>query len=177
MTSVLTSYRASPPTFSQFPLIYLRTLLTLPFDSDAKNRLAFSARLFSTGNGYMVEQSTRPQTIGYSLADSPVGLLAWIYEKLVAWTDEYPWTEDEGTLILHTGVYITDASVLVLTWIHIYLFSHVHSTSSAATSVRIYFEATQANDWSALVDGQHYNGQVPMGLSVFPRELIVAPSS
>ena len=45
----------------------------------------------------MAEQSTRPQTLGYSLADSPVGLLAWIYEKLVAWTDKYPWTEDEGT--------------------------------------------------------------------------------
>ncbi|KAI0681796.1 hypothetical protein C8T65DRAFT_598070, partial [Cerioporus squamosus] len=32
----------------------------------------------------------------YSLADSPVGLLAWIYEKLVAWSDDYPWTDDEG---------------------------------------------------------------------------------
>lgn len=41
-------------------------------------------------------QRTKPQTIGYSLADSPVGLLAWIYEKLVAWTDKYPWDDDEG---------------------------------------------------------------------------------
>ena len=39
-----------------------------------------------------------PQTLGYSLADSPVGLLAWIYEKLVTWTDEYPWDDDEGLL-------------------------------------------------------------------------------
>ena len=31
--------------------------------------------------------STRPQTIGYSLADSPVGLAAWFYEKFAAWTD------------------------------------------------------------------------------------------
>jgi hypothetical protein len=44
----------------------------------------------------MREQATRPQTLGYSLADSPVGLLAWIYEKLVEWTDGYPWTDDEG---------------------------------------------------------------------------------
>lgn len=44
----------------------------------------------------MIEQATKPQTIGYSLADSPVGLLAWIYEKLVSWTDDYPWTDDEG---------------------------------------------------------------------------------
>ena len=43
-----------------------------------------------------MEQSTKPQTLGYSLADSPVGMLAWIYEKLIAWTHEYPWTDDEG---------------------------------------------------------------------------------
>ena len=33
------------------------------------------------------EQSTRPQTIGYSLVDSPVGQAAWIYEKFYDWTD------------------------------------------------------------------------------------------
>ena len=49
-----------------------------------------------TGNGYMAEQSTKPQTLGYSLSDSPVGLLAWIYEKLVAWSDAYTWEDDEG---------------------------------------------------------------------------------
>lgn len=48
-------------------------------------------------------QSTKPQTIGYSLADSPVGLLAWIYEKLINWVDDYPWTDDEGLLtVLYT---------------------------------------------------------------------------
>ena len=49
--------------------------------------------------GYFAEQSTKPQTIGYSLADSPVGLLAWVYEKLVSWSDSYPWTDDEGTAL------------------------------------------------------------------------------
>ncbi|KAF8880437.1 alpha beta-hydrolase [Infundibulicybe gibba] len=47
--------------------------------------------------GYMTMQSTKPQTLGYGLADSPVGLLAWIYEKLVAWSDKYPWEDDEGS--------------------------------------------------------------------------------
>ncbi|KAI4520389.1 alpha/beta-hydrolase [Schizophyllum commune Loenen D] len=40
-------------------------------------------------------QSTKPQTIAYALTDSPVGLLAWIAEKLLSWSDEYPWTDDE----------------------------------------------------------------------------------
>ena len=51
------------------------------------------------GRGYSAIQGTKPQTLAYALADSPVGLLAWIYEKLVAWTDNYPWTEDEGQLL------------------------------------------------------------------------------
>jgi len=51
------------------------------------------------GHGYYAVQSTRPQTLGYSLADSPVGMLAWIYEKLVQWTDSYPWTDEEGVYL------------------------------------------------------------------------------
>ena len=52
------------------------------------------------GRGYFLIQGTRPQTLGYGLADSPIGLLAWIYEKLVAWTDSYPWTDDEGGCVV-----------------------------------------------------------------------------
>ncbi|GAA5146592.1 epoxide hydrolase [Pseudonocardia eucalypti] len=37
--------------------------------------------------GYSTQQSTRPQTLGYALADSPAGQLAWIVEKFHAWTD------------------------------------------------------------------------------------------
>lgn len=40
------------------------------------------------------------------IRDSPVGLLAWIWDKLVDWSDEYPWTEDEVCL-----------------WVSIYVFS------------------------------------------------------
>src|SRR5450830_1355573 len=38
-------------------------------------------------SGYSKEQSTRPQTLGYALVDSPVGQMAWILEKFWAWTD------------------------------------------------------------------------------------------
>ena len=44
--------------------------------------------------GYSKEQSTRPQTIGTSLADSPAGLAAWIYEKFHDWTDNAGTPED-----------------------------------------------------------------------------------
>ncbi|KAH9035721.1 epoxide hydrolase [Lactarius pseudohatsudake] len=42
------------------------------------------------------EYTTKPQTLGFSLADPPVSLFAWTYEKLVTWTDAYPRTDDKG---------------------------------------------------------------------------------
>jgi len=105
------------------------------------------------GCGYLEEQSTQPQTLGYSLADSPVGLLAWIYEKLVLWSDNYPWEDDE-----------------VLTWVSIYWFSR----TGPAASLRIYYEVRAS-------DGAKYRGPSnspsPLGLSFFPRELMVVPRS
>src|SRR6185295_4425972 len=41
----------------------------------------------SSGVGYSTQQATRPQTLGYGLADSPAGQAAWIIEKFWAWTD------------------------------------------------------------------------------------------
>ena len=64
-----------------------------------KAALKRRTELVTTGMGFLAIQSTKPQTLGYSLSDSPVGLLAWIYEKLVAAVDAYPWTDDEGELI------------------------------------------------------------------------------
>ncbi|KAK0435114.1 Alpha/Beta hydrolase protein [Desarmillaria tabescens] len=77
------------------PILYLRHLLT-PYTAAEKAGLAQAQRYNKTRSGYLAEQSTQPQTLGYSLADSPVGLLAWIYEKLVSGTDAYPWDDDEG---------------------------------------------------------------------------------
>lgn len=76
--------------------------------------------------GYYHQQSTNPQTLGYSLNDSPVGLLAWIYEKLVTWTDGYEWTDEE-----------------ICTWMSIYWFS----TATPAASVRIYYESVGRGEW------------------------------
>ena len=55
---------------------------------------------FDTERGYFLEQSTKPQTIGYGLDDSPAGLAAWIVEKFRSWSDsngnvEQKFTKDE----------------------------------------------------------------------------------
>ena len=67
---------------------------------DEKLALEGMKKYSTKGNGYYIEQATQPQTIGYSLSDSPVGLLSWIYEKLASLTDGYAWDDDEGMLLL-----------------------------------------------------------------------------
>jgi len=76
---------------------YLAYMLT-PYTAAEREGLRVTQHIDATGRGYNQIQRTKPQTIGYSLADTPAGLLAWIYEKLVSWTDNYPWTDDEGAL-------------------------------------------------------------------------------
>lgn len=89
------THSTGPPQFTKAPLQFLKFLVT-PWSQKEKEGLARTMKFRETGMGYFREQSTKPQTVGYSFADSPVGLLAWIYEKLHDWTDNYPWTDDEG---------------------------------------------------------------------------------
>ena len=86
---------------------FIKFLIT-PFTPSEQKVLA-NFRAFQTqGDGYYKVQSTHPQTLGHGLADSPVGMLAWIYKKLVKWTDSYPWTDEEvayqgpGHLFMHS---------------------------------------------------------------------------
>ena len=88
-------YSEGPPKLTSHPRQYLIHLLK-PYSEREKAGLALRQKFWQEGTGYFAIQSTQPQTLGASLADSPVGLLAWIYEKLFKGTDGYPWTEDEG---------------------------------------------------------------------------------
>jgi len=97
---------ATPPHPLWTPFRFLAFLIT-PYTPAEKAGMKRAIEWRKDGLGYLEIQSTRPQTIGYSLADSPVGLLSWIYEKLVTWTDEYPFTDDEGLcgLVLYNGAF------------------------------------------------------------------------
>ncbi|KAH9169980.1 Alpha/Beta hydrolase protein [Lactarius sanguifluus] len=139
---------AYPPTFFGSPIVLLKYLIT-SFTSREREAASISHNFFKNGMGYYAEQSTKPQTIGYSLADSPVGLLAWIYEKLITWTDAYLWTDDE-----------------ILTWVSIYWFSR----AGPAASVRIYYELALSGEVPAFP-----KTTVPVGLSFFPKDLVPFP--
>ncbi|KAJ6563938.1 Alpha/Beta hydrolase protein [Mycena capillaripes] len=120
-----------------------------------EERLVKNAAFFQRGTGYLRQQMTQPQTLGYSLADSPAGLLAWIYEKMVNWSDDYPWSDDE-----------------VLTWISIYWFSRAGPTAS----LRVYFEAENHN-FEAIFAVSHPTPTIPLGISHFVKDTIGFPKS
>lgn len=112
---------SGPKLFSN-PLLAIETTiryLTSTFSAEDKEGFQRTQTFEKKGSGYRHIQCTKPQTLGYGFADSPVAVLAWIYEKLHDWTDAYPWTDDE-----------------VLTWVSIYWFS----TAGPAANVRIYYE-------------------------------------
>ena len=60
----------------------------LPAKTEEERAAHAALSTFKTsGFGYFLEQSTRPQTLAYGLTDSPAGQAAWILEKFWAWTD------------------------------------------------------------------------------------------
>lgn len=88
-------HSSDAPRLLSDPILYLSHLFT-PYSESEKAALKRTEWFAAEGRGYYFEQATQPQTLGYAIGDSPVGLLAWIYEKLVNWTDAYPWDDDEG---------------------------------------------------------------------------------
>ncbi|KAK7033812.1 EHN domain-containing protein [Favolaschia claudopus] len=152
-----------PPEFSLNPITLFTSLSMLPalfylFLFSPTERIALQRTLTvqRTGMAYFQIQATKPQTLGYALADSPVGLLAWIYEKLVAWSDGYKWEDDE-----------------VLTWISIYIFSR----AGPAASLRIYYEASASGRLLPAIWEWDQLPRIPMGVSYFPGEMLLLPRS
>jgi hypothetical protein len=70
-----------PPVFMSNPLVWIQDKLT-SYSKDEIERFKAAHLFLKKGFGYLAEQTTQPQTLGYSLTDSPVGLLGWIYEKV-----------------------------------------------------------------------------------------------
>lgn len=146
--------RALPPKWTSNPLLALQHAIQ-PYSERDKKGLERSRWFAEEGSGYRLQQSTKPQTLGYALADSPVGLLAWLLEKLHDWTDDYLWTDDE-----------------ILTWVSIYAYSR----GGPAASLRIYYEAIHHETGGVSRDRtQQWIGKVKLGLLHAPKELTVVP--
>ncbi|MGW5319219.1 epoxide hydrolase family protein [Nocardia thailandica] len=100
---------------------------------------------------YAKQQATRPQTIGYALVDSPVGLLAWILDKFAEWSD----TTDSPFETISRDRLLDDVSL--------YWF-----TRTGASAARIYHESHDSLDPALRVD-------VPAALTMYPRDVEKCP--
>ncbi len=104
-------------------------------------------------SGYAEQQTTRPQTVGYGLVDSPAALCAWIVEKFRAWTDCHGHPENALT----RDQMLDDVT---LYWL----------TGTAASSARLYWESfRQVSKWFS--ESTSDTVEVPTGCSIFPREM------
>jgi epoxide hydrolase len=98
-------------------------------------------------SGYSKQQSTRPQTIGYSLTDSPAGLCAWIIEKFWSWTD----CDGDPANVLTWDELLDN---IMLYWL----------PATGASAARLYWESFG----HPVRDQVH----VPTGCSIFPKEIL-----
>jgi microsomal epoxide hydrolase len=108
---------------------------------------AMQQRFFQEG-GYVMIQSTKPQTLAYGLTDSPVGLAAWIIEKFYGWSDidgelEHIYTKDE--LLTNIMIY----------WV----------TQTINPSIRSYYEESHTPSFQS---GQRV--EVPVAMALFPKD-------
>ena len=121
------------------------------FTDAEKARLDRLNRFLSDENGYFQIQATRPQTLAYGLADSPVGQLAWIGEKFKEWTHPSAALPEEAVDRDHL---LTN---VMLYWL----------TGTAASSARLYYENVHSGSWS------QQRGTTPTGVAVFAEDITI----
>ena len=126
-----------------------------PSEAD-KRALAGAAYYQEWGAGYSKQQSTRPQTLGYALVDSPVGQAMWIIEKFYEWTD----CDGDPERVLSKEELLDN---VMFYWLQ----------GNGASSGRLYWESFN----------QAFGGDgpdtvpVPTGCSIFPKEIVPTPRS
>ena len=117
---------------------------------DEQKALAGAKYYQDWDSGYSKQQATRPQTLGFGLADSPAGQAAWILEKFWAWTD----CDGDPENILTRDELLDN---VMFYW----------ATNSAASSARLYWESFGRN--------RSKNGpvRVPVGVAAYPKEIVI----
>ncbi|RPB03532.1 alpha/beta-hydrolase [Choiromyces venosus 120613-1] len=146
-----------PPTLSSHPIKFLKLSFAMAsngkfpggYTPEEVTGLKSTKKFDIEEMGYQAIHKTKPMTLAYGLTDSPVGLLAWMREKMHSWTDNYPWTNDE-----------------VLTWFMLYWTPGPHQAT------RLYKEAAAHE----IEEGTSKWSNVPMGFSSFPKEIFMPPS-
>ncbi|KAF8650389.1 hypothetical protein AX16_005197 [Volvariella volvacea WC 439] len=138
-----------PPSPLKHPLTLLWLILRW-FTPEEKKRLGRMKWWQDNETGYQAIQSTKPQTISYGLLDSPIGMLAWIREKLECLAEPgYVWSKE-----------------LIITWTMLYLISN------SAGHARIYKQSKEVYEGYL---GRPIPREVFVGVSCFPYDVFYIP--
>jgi pimeloyl-ACP methyl ester carboxylesterase len=138
-----------------------------PGDTEEERAALEAINTFTTsGFGYFLEQSTRPQTIGYALLDSPVALAAWMLDHD---TDSYQKISRAVLEGQPSGHLTPDRIVdnVTLYWL----------TGTGASAARWYWELGQAQAKARAAGQAPPEVSVPVGFTTFPGEIFRAPRS
>ncbi|GAA0571909.1 epoxide hydrolase [Paractinoplanes ferrugineus] len=136
------------------PLVFPTAQEMSEATSEEQQMMGRAQRYRTELDGYAREQATRPQTIGYSLADSPAGLAAWIYTLLQDVTDN----DGDPEKVVDRDQILDD---IMLYWL----------PNAGASAARLYWEDRQSN---AMNTGTGGRNPVPAGFSIFPGEAVQA---
>jgi len=138
---------------TDLPFHHLFTVPETDLSEAEKKYLETGKQWQMTEGGYAMIQSTKPQTLGYGLNDSPAGLASWIIEKFYTWSDcngnlENSFTKDE--LLTNLTIY----------W----------ATQTINSAIRIYYETMKYPP-----ENSSEKVKVPTAAAIFPKDLISAP--
>lgn len=137
------------------PIAFLKFMF-LPWTKQEKDGLNKGRQYTVDGDAYYKIQHTRPLTTAYLLSDSPVALLAYVWEKLREWSQDADkaWTDDE-----------------LLDWISIYWFS----TAGPGASVATYHEGEAG---MKDIGGSYWEYEpAPLGITQFPGDIVGMPKA
>jgi pimeloyl-ACP methyl ester carboxylesterase len=139
----------------------------LPAESEQERAALDAVKTFTTeGFGYFLEQTTRPQTIGYALLDSPVALAAWLLDHD---TDSY-YKISHAFLDGEPSGHLTREQIvdnITLYWL----------TGTGASAARWYWELGRAQAAAQAAGQAPPAVSVPVGFTTFPGEIFPAPRS
>ena len=121
-----------------------------PLSKQERSWLRDRQEFMDQGRGYAIEQSTRPQTVGYTLTDSPVAQLAWVLDKFWAWTDH----AGDPTSAISAGQMLDTIS---LYWL----------STTAGSSARFYWENNPPDESGDVT--------VPSAVTIYPADIEKIP--
>jgi microsomal epoxide hydrolase len=123
---------------------------------EEKRWLGWAQMIRATETGYLMLQATKPQSLGFAMMDSPMGVAAWLAEKYCGWSDlssghtDPPFPLD--TLLDTIMIYLTTRSFLSATWIYRGMF---------------------LEGGFGIPEGRRI--EVPTGVAAFPHDLLAFP--